>query len=274
MEHTGGYETPLALACKQAGLIVSLVDGRQIRRYRESFGCAKAKTDAADARLLAMFCKERRPAEWSALPDEYRLLTDMVRHRLDLIEARKAWNCRSMCVAQSELVAAQRTCLLDVLKAQIDDIERAIRLHVDNHPNLAKEVELLDSIEGIDITSAVRILAEMGPVSGYRTPRDLALAAGLCPIPSGSGQSLPRGRLPVYGNMELRNALYMPTIVAMRIKRGLAQFTARISQNGPKVKKTVITAGMRKLAHIVHGVLTTKQPYSAETLLCHMKTGT
>jgi hypothetical protein len=44
-----------------------------------------------------------------------------------------------------------------------------------------------------------------------------------------------------------------------------------IAGNGNQAKKTVLTAGMRKLAHIIYGVLTTRQPYSPERLLFDIK---
>src|SRR5579872_3398207 len=116
MEHTGGYELNLAIACREAGFTVSLVDGAKISKYRESFGSARAKTDATDAQLIARYLKERKPAEWAPRPDEYRSLTEMVRHRTDLIETKKAWICRASHPTGSQIVAAQRDTLLQVLQ--------------------------------------------------------------------------------------------------------------------------------------------------------------
>jgi transposase len=250
MEHTGGYETVLGIACKEAGLAVSLVDGALISRYRGSFSRGRAKTDKNDARLLARYCRERRPAEWAPRPEPYRQLTELVRHRQDLIDGKRAWGCRASNPCQNELVVKQRESLRQVLALEIAEVEEAIKIHVKSCPELQEDVELLDSIEGIAFRSAVRILAEMGPVANYRSARDLAFHAG---------------------NRELRNALYWPVVVAMRCDHGFATFTKRVNANGNKLKMTVITAGMRKLAHLVFGVLNSRKANSAQLFLKHMR---
>jgi transposase len=272
LEHTGGLETALALLAHENGLAVSLLDGATLAKYRESFGRARAKTDAEDARLIARYLKERKPARWNPEPEEYRLLTELVRHRTDLLETRKAWNSRAGRASLGEFVAAQRKCLLDVLNLQIQELERELRAYVARHAELAEAVKLLEGVPGIRFVSAVRILAEMGPAKNYASPRALALAAGLCPIGVGSGKSPVRGVLHVYGNRELRNALYMPAMVAIREDTPLALFARRIAGNAPKAKKTVLVATMRKLAQVVLGILKSGKPYDPELLLKHMKT--
>lgn len=275
MEHTGGFELDLAIACREDGFVVSLVDGARISKYRDSFGSAKAKTDALDAQLIARYLKERKPAQWSPRPDEYRILTQMVRHRTDLIQSKKAWACRSSHPADCEIVAAQRDTLLQVLELQLGQIEEDIKEHVQSHPTLQEDVRLLTTINGIDFKTAFRILAEMGPVTSYKTPRDLALAAGLCPIADQSGKCKKNGRLFKYGNAELRNAFYMPALVNSRANpkqdKSISEFIQRIRNNGYKTKKTVITATMRKLVHLVHGILKSRTPFDKERFLKDMR---
>lgn len=256
MEHTGGWETNLALFCHAQGLKVSLLDGLKVARFRESEGRSRAKTDKEDAKLIARFLKEKKPALWSPNPEEYRILTELVRHRQDLIDSRKAWTCRSRMAPVSELVAAQRACHIEIYNEQLKDLEKQIQDHVRSHESLNQAVEHLCTLPGIKKVSAVRILAEMGPVENYLTPRDLALHAGLCPITNQSGISRGKGILFPYGNRQLRNALYMPVIVAMRQKAPLSHFADRIRANGGKAEKTVITAAMRKLIQVIHGMLT------------------
>jgi transposase len=270
MEHTGGCETALALFCHAKNLKVSLLDGLQVSRYRESLGRAIAKTDSQDAKLIAKFLKERRPALWSPHPEEYRILTELVRHRQDLVDSKTAWTCRSRKASISPLVAAQRACQLAVYREQIKEIDKAILKHVKSHPQIHTDLKRLCTLPGIATVSAVRILAEMGPVDNYKTPRELALFAGLCPIVNQSGKAKGKGVLFPYGNRQLRNALYMPVIVAMRVKSALFQFTERIRGNGDKSNKTVITAAMRKLIQVIHGMLSTGTDFDQARFLKDM----
>jgi transposase len=272
MEHTGGCETALALFCHATNLKVSLLDGFQVSRFRESEGRAKAKTDQQDAKLIAKFLRERRPALWSPHPEEYRVLTELVRHRQDLVDSKKAWTCRARKASISPLVAAQRACMLAVCKEQIKEADKAILKHVKSHPQIHADLKRLCTLPGIATVSAVRILAEMGPVDNYKTPRELALFAGLCPIANQSGKAKGKGVLFPYGNRQLRNALYMPVIVAMRVKSALFQFTERIRGNGgDKSNKTVITAAMRKLIQTIHGMLSSGTDFDQARFLKDMK---
>lgn len=270
MEHTGGYEYPLARACLAAGLKVSIVDGNAITKYRESFGRTKAKTDACDARLIARYAHERNPAQWNPNPEEYRELTAMVRHRQDLIDQRHAWMCRSKNACESEFVVQQRNCQLQVLNEQIRELEKALKAHVKSHPSLKEDVKLLDSLEGVAFISAVRILAELGTIDNYASGKSVALFAGLSPVARESGKKAGKRWLPVYGNMQLRCALYWPVVVAMRIKKTFSTFTDRIHSNGNKLNMTVITAGMRKLAQLIYGILKHRTPYNSELFISQM----
>ena len=271
MEHTGGCETKLALVCHAENFRVSLLDGYKVAKFRESEGRAKAKTDKEDAKLIAKFLKEKRPALWSPHPEEYRILTELVRHRQDLVDSRKAWTCRARMAPMSLLVAAQRECQIQVYDEQLKALEEEILSHVSANQQLDTDVKRLCTLTGIQKVSAIRILAEMGPIRNYKTPRDLALFAGLCPIPDDSGKSRPKGVLFPYGNRQLRNALYMPVIVALREKAELFQFAQRIRDHGGKANKTVITAAMRKLIQVIHGMLTSGTDFDPQRFLNDMR---
>lgn len=263
MEHTGGYERALALACREAGFIVSIVDGAKIAKFRDSFSSTGAGSDKKSAYLLARFCRERRPQAWFPAPDEYRKLRELVRHRESLVGARSEWLCRASNEVESPLVHAQRQAIIDTYSLMISELEKEIEGHVEAHANLEGAVRLLRTIPGIGATSAVRILAEMGQVENYSTAKELALAAGLVPIVVSSGQKVPPGKLPVYGNQELRCSLFYPSLVGKRNGTGVGPFIARVERSG-KLKMTAVVAGMRKLCHVIYGVLSSGQPFDPE----------
>lgn len=264
MEYTGGFERMLALACKEAGFTVSLVDGAKIAYFRKSFSASGSSTDKGSSRLLALFCKQRKPAEWFPLPDEYRKLRELVRHRQNMLEAKTEWSSRAAYTVESELVTAQKRAMCEFLNLQAEQVEGAIRLHVSGHENLGREIALLQTIPNVAFVSAFRILAETGPIANYPSAKEYALAAGLAPIVVHSGQHVPPGKLGVYGNRELRCALFFPAVVSKGNGKGVGGFMAQVQANGSKLKMTVVAAGMRKLAHVVYGVLTSSQPYDPQ----------
>ena len=69
-----------------------------------------------------------------------------------------------------------------------------------------------------------------------------------------------RGHLTKTGSAHLRHALYMPALVAMRWNPIIQAFVMRLQQRG-KSKMTIVGAVMRKLLHIVYGVLKSGKPF-------------
>ena len=92
-----------------------------------------------------------------------------------------------------------------------------IRQHINNHPGLKRQSDLLDSIPGIAETTAALLLAEITDIKQYRSARQVAAYAGLVPRERQSGTSVRgRTRLSKIGNARLRRALYFPAITALR----------------------------------------------------------
>src|ERR1044071_9182728 len=81
LEATGTYGEALSTYLHEAGHTVSVINPAAIKAYGQS-RLSRAKTDKADATLLARFCEERRPPAWHPLPLEVRELQALAR-RLD-----------------------------------------------------------------------------------------------------------------------------------------------------------------------------------------------
>ena len=62
------------------------------------------------------------------------------------------------------------------------------------------------------------------------------------------------------GNAHLRRALYMPALVALRWNPTIMVFADRLRERG-KHKMAIVGAVMRKLLHIVYGVLKSQWPF-------------
>ena len=110
----------------------------------------------------------------------------------------------------------------------------------DRGPRLA----ILMSIPGIAQATAVSLLVEM-PELGSLDQSQVASLAGLAPVARDSGNS--RGRRTIRGGRaHLRQALYMPALVAARFNPDLkAKYRALLAAGKPA--KVALTAIMRKL---------------------------
>jgi transposase len=89
--------------------------------------------------------------------------------------------------------------------------------HIDGHPGLKQDAALLHSIPGIGPVTAPKVLALLGDVRRFKTAKALSAFIGVTPRLRESGSSV-RGRsmMSRTGHAEMRRALYMPALVALR----------------------------------------------------------
>ena len=260
MEATGTYGDPLATYLHEAGHAVSRVNPAAIKAYAQSH-LSRTKNDRVDAALIAGFCAERRPPAWAPPPPELRELQALVRRLDSLVEMRTMEENRLSSGITVEAVRESVEELIAHLAEQVRRTEALIRSHIDRHPGLKKQRELLDSIPGVGEATAAVLLAEVPDIKEYRSARQVAAFAGLVPRERQSGSSVRgRVRLSKVGNARLRKALYFPAVTALRCSPFFQQWAEGLRQRG-KSKMAVIGAAMRKLVHLAYGVLKTGRPF-------------
>lgn len=263
LEATGTYGDSLAAYLHGQGHVVSVVNPAAIKAYARS-RLSRTKTDRADAALIASFCAERRPPSWHPPAREVQELQALVRRLDALVEMRTMEENRLCSGVTVEAVRESVEELLAHLSAQIKRTEALIRDHINNHPGLQRQRELLDSIPGIGETTAAALLAEVSDFSQYSSARQVAAFAGLVPRERQSGSSVRgRVRLSKIGNARLRKALYFPAVTALRCSPFFQAWAAGLRQRG-KSKMAVIGAVMSKLVHLAYGVLKTGRPFDPE----------
>jgi transposase len=157
----------------------------------------------------------------------------------------------------TDQLQAQSTLLLQ----QINQLKRAIQDHIDQFPHLKQQRDLMDSIPGIGSLTAAKLLAECRPLAAFDDVRQLVAFAGLNPAHHESGTSVRKKALiSKCGSSAIRAALYMPALTAMRCNPVVRPFAQRLRTKG-LVPLAVITAVMRKLLHLVFGVLKSGKPF-------------
>jgi len=254
LEATGTYGEALALFLHEAGHIVSMVNPAATKAFAQS-RLSRTKTDRVDAELIARFCLAQEPPAWTPLPIEVRELQALVRRLESLIEMRVMEENRLSSGITVDSVRQSVEELLAYLNQQIKRTEELIRNHINSHPGLKQQSQLLDSIPGIAETTAALLLSEITDITQYRSARQVAAYAGLVPRERQSGTSIRgRTRLSKIGNARLRRALYFPAITALRCSPFFQAWAEGLLKRG-KSKMSVICAVMRKLVHLAYGVL-------------------
>jgi transposase len=98
--------------------------------------------------------------------------------------------------------------LLAVRQAQerIERLEQAIRTAVPDW-SLCEVVTALMAMRGIDLVAATTLLAEIGDLSRFQTPRELMAYLGLVPSEDSTGDTVKRGPITKAGNRRARRTL-------------------------------------------------------------------
>jgi len=266
LEATGQYGDGVAERLFQAGHAVSVVNPARIKRYGDS-KLHRNKTDKADAGLIAEFCLKEKPALWAPLPPHIKRLRQLVRRLEDLQANYQQERNRLKSGISDPWVLEDIHDHIDDLSRRIQALHKAIQQAILETPELKRKLELLVSITGIGKLTAARLLAEIGDFSCFKNAPQLAAYAGLNPKGFRSGSSVhKKTRISKEGRALLRHILYMPAIVARNHNPIIRAFCDRLAQrNLPKM--AVIAAAMRKLLHLVFGVLKHEQPFDPNFLL-------
>ena len=148
LEATGTYGEALATWLHDAGHVVSVVNPSVIHAYART-QLARRKTDRIDAELIARFTASHQPAAWTPPAPEIRQLPALVR-RLDALQGMRTQELNRLAagVAVADVRASIETVIAS-LDAQIAHVHQLIRDHLDRHPGLRAQRELLTTIPGI-----------------------------------------------------------------------------------------------------------------------------
>jgi len=256
LEATGTYGEAIAEFLHEHGHRVSVVNPLRIKSFAKS-DLKRNKTDRSDARTIAEFCLLKDPEDWHPLPPEIKQLQALTR-RIESLE-------RMLLAETNRLEAAQAATrpsierMIDNLKQEIDNVQRLIKDHIDNNPDLRQQSDLLQTIPGIGEKTARLLLGEI-EFRSFESARALAAHAGLTPRQFQSGTSLNWTRLSKLGSGRIRKAMYFPAITALKYNAVIKQFARRLSESG-KSPMQIVCAAMRKLLHIAFGVIRHNRPF-------------
>jgi transposase len=256
LEATGGFEAIVAAALSAAGLPLVVVNPRQIRDFARATG-RLAKTDRLDAEAIARFAEAVQP-EPRPVPGEAAVgLAELVARRRHIVEMIGSESQRRRQLKDPRLVRRIEAHLA-WLQKELARIETDLGDAVRSSPVWRATEDLLVSVPGIGPTSARFLIAEL-PELGHLDRRQIASLVGVAPINRDSGTFRGR-RMIMGGRANVRKALYMPTVTAIRHNPTLQALYERLTARG-KPAKVALTAAMRKLLTILNAILKSQTPW-------------
>lgn len=259
MEATGGYETPLAYALKEARIPCAVVNPREVRDFAKATK-KLAKTDSLDAQVLAHFAAALEPEPRPISSGEAEELEALLSRRRQVIEMLTAEKNR-LHIARKPVREAIRA-HINYLEKELAEIEFNLQGRIQESPAQRMKDNLLRSVPGVGPTLSTTLLVEL-PELGSLNRRQIAALVGVAPLNRDSGTL--RGKRTVWGGRgQVRAALYMAALVATRFNPVIRQYYDRLCFAG-KPKKVALTACMRKLLVILNAMLKHRIPWTYAT---------
>jgi len=263
MESTNVYWEEAADFFYDEGTTVHVANPVRIKGFARS-QMERNKTDKIDAKVIAQFTRAFPDLKvWEPPNPTQRKLRALHRHKESLTQAITKETNRLQTAKESAVIDSIKA-VISILEEQKAEIQKEIEQLIDNDTDLKEKLDLMVSIPGIGPKTAQALLAEMYDIENYDSARSVAADAGVTPAHHESGKSVRRKpRISRVGKGAVRSALFFPAMTAIKFNPIIRSFAQRLQLRG-KAPKVVIGAAMRKLLHIVYGVIKNRTPFEPQ----------
>jgi transposase len=259
IEASGGYEQPVVAALRGKRIVVVVFQPAQVRAYARYQG-QRAKNDRIDAALIAACTTAVE--EIHAAPDA-RLLP--LAGRLTLIDqiGEDIARCKNRLEScrDADIQGFWKEDIARLTKRERVEF-KALVATIRQHRDLAARLDLIYSVGGAGLPTAVAILVRMPEIGKVSRERAAALA-GLAPYDDDSGERIGARHIEG-GRKRLRRALYAAALAAsFRWNPQLIALYKRLIAAG-KGHKRALTACARKLLIFINAVVARGTPWQAD----------
>ena len=231
-------------------LPLAKVNPLQARRFAQACG-TRAKTDRLDAQGLARMGAAIDLEPDTPISKTTRVLKELQVARSSLVKERVRLKNQMQVQSNSVLKRLTKSRMV-LLNKQIEELDHEISGLIAEDAPMQRKREILKSIPGLGSIASAAILTYC-PEVGSLGRKQISSLAGLAPHSRESGQW--KGKTFISGGRKpLRDALYMPAIVAMRFNPDLAAKYGALRRAG-KPAKVAIVAIMRKLIETANALI-------------------
>ncbi|MBF8743995.1 IS110 family transposase [Pseudomonas guariconensis] len=265
MEATGTYHEALADFLHAKGYRICIANPAVIAAFAD-VELRRVKTDKADAKTISAYAQQREDSLrlWQPEPPAQRRLRALVRRLDDLKEILQMEKNR-LDVAPAAVQGSIRS-VMEHVELEIEETRKAIDQTIDDDPDLRQRRKLIVSIDGLGETTAALILAELGDPLKFAGPSAIVAFAGLNPMIHQSGEQVGQSTISRTGSTRLRSGMYMAGITAMKWNPVVKALAERLTMRH-KAYKQIVCASMRKLLHLVYGVVKSGKPFDPQIAL-------
>lgn len=287
LEATGTYSDAVAIFCHAQGHCVSVIHPSKMHEFRRSEGI-HGKTDAMDARLIALYGEQKRPRAWHPVG----FAASQLKGDLDRLDELKAMRQQEHNRLENQrldelacqLIEQHITCLQEMedewYQLMLTRFKEAWQQEHDGEPEpegthlQAKDarkqremlgiapIDALIQVVGVGQLTALRLFAVFATLQYQQSTEQVACYFGVVPHRHESGTSVKGKPQRRGGNRQARTWLYAAALSSKRSDPDMAQWAKELEGRG-LCKKAVTVAVMHKLLRILFGLYKHPGAYDA-----------
>lgn len=246
---TGGYEHLAVETFYEAGFNIHRAEGRKVKSFIKALG-TKAKTDKIDAKMLALYGEKLQENLALFTPKEKDLqkIKSLSSRLTDLKEMLQKEKNRFK-APNNQIIKKSCSKLIKLFEKEIISLDEEINSLIKANELLTQKKKIMMEQKGIGGIVSNTLIASL-PELGQVNRRQITAISGLAPYANDSGKysgyRKTRG-----GRKEIKKALFIAALSAIKNDKKLKEFYHRLVANGKK-KMVALTAVMRKIIIILN----------------------
>lgn len=262
LEATGPYYISLAIYLHGQDIVVSVINPLVIKRFSQ-MRLVRAKTDVADARLIAAYAMTETlprwtpPTEWSITLQQLDALSEQLqKHHTALINQLHAFDATGMMDKKTRQLLSKSIKALE--KQQKEAEERMLQILNTYHGQMMKN---LQTIPGVGKKTAALLITVTNGFKRFKSYKQLSAYLGLSPRIYESGSSIKgKARICKMGMSRVRALLYMCAWSARKCNKACRDLYERLLSKN-KAKKLALIAVTNKLIKQAFAIATQNKAY-------------
>lgn len=254
MEATGVYYENLAYFLVKNKYSLSVVLPNKVKNFAKTLE-NKSKTDDIDAANQTQFGLEKTLKAWEPPPIIFKELKELTRELQSLKESitriKNQLHAKSYSYEANKDTVKRSNQHKKFLQQQLKQINNQIMTLIESDKELSERIKTVSTIKGIGPMTVIKIIAETSGFALIKNKNQLASYTGYDIIHDQSGTHTGKTRISKKGNKQIRSAMYMPALCAIKHNEKSKQLYIRLCKTKAN-KKIALIAVARKLLLLIY----------------------
>jgi len=256
MEATGVYYENLAYFLTENKFSISVVLANKIKNFAKTLE-NKSKTDDIDAANQTKWGLEKPLKAWVPPSKVFKELKELTREHLSInksiTQLKNKLHAKGYSYEANKETVKRLNQHKKFLQQQLKQVKNQILALVKSDNELDEKIKTVATINGVGVMTVIKVIAETDAFALIKNKNQLASYAGYDIVQDQSGTHKGKTKISKKGNAEIRSALYMPALSAIKYNKNLKQLYIRLCKIKIN-KKIAIIAVARKLLLLIYSL--------------------